>query len=285
MRNKSRVNQIFGFIYLPGKGSIMNRPTKTFRAVIHFISVLMLFGLAACAPAAIPYTGATTAPTISTAQNTPAGSGAVTVSASDTAAPTSTAGTEPAVTPGSASTGAIVYTLVPGKNEARYRVREQLADASLPNDAVGRTSQVSGSIAILPDGSIDPASSKFTVNVTSLQTDRSMRDNYVRRNVLNTDQYPDVVFVPTQVSGLTFPLPASGNVQFQLTGDLTIRDATHPVTWDVQGKLENGAATGTATTTFKFEDFGLTQPKVPVVLGVEDHITLEVDVTLQSSSR
>jgi len=99
--------------------------------------------------------------------------------------------------------------------------------------------------------------------------------------VLNTDQYPSAVFVPSEVSGLPSPLPQSGDVSFKLTGNLTIKDVTKPVTWDVKGSVSNGKATGTATTTFKFEDFNLTQPKVPVVLSIEDHITLEADVTLQ----
>jgi polyisoprenoid-binding protein YceI len=112
-----------------------------------------------------------------------------------------------------------------------------------------------------------------------------MRDNFVRRNVLQTSQYPDATFVPTQVSGLAWPLPQSGPVTFKLTGDLTIRDVTKPVTWDVSGNIQNGQnaqASGLATTSFKFEDFNLQQPQVPVVLSIVDNITLEVDVALQA---
>ena len=35
-----------------------------------------------------------------------------------------------------------------------------------------------------------------------------------------------------------------------------------------------------AKTSFKFEDFNLTQPRVPVVLSIEDNITLEMDVAI-----
>ena len=37
------------------------------------------------------------------------------------------------------------------------------------------------------------------------------------------------------------------------------------------------AVTGTAATAFTFADFGLTQPKVPIVLSVADTIHLEYD--------
>jgi polyisoprenoid-binding protein YceI len=186
-------------------------------------------------------------------------------------------------TSGGTATGGLQFTLVPGKSEARYRVREQLANRDLPSDAIGKTSQVSGSVTIKPDGTIDSAASKVVVDASTLQTDESMRDNYVRRNVLQTSQYPNVTFVPTAVSGLANPLPQSGPVNFQITGNLTIRDVTKPVTWTVTGNVQNGQASGTATTSFTFEDFNLNQPRVPVVLSVVDKITLEMDVTVQSA--
>jgi polyisoprenoid-binding protein YceI len=160
-------------------------------------------------------------------------------------------------------------------------VREQLANISFPTDAIGKTSSVSGSLAIQPDGKILSDQSKFVVDLSSLQSDKSMRDNFVRGNVLQTNQYPQAVFVPTSVSGLPSPLPQSGSVTFQLTGDLTIRNVTKPATWDVKAEVQGNQVTGLATTTFTFEDFNLSQPRVPVVLSVEDHITLELNFTLQ----
>jgi polyisoprenoid-binding protein YceI len=183
------------------------------------------------------------------------------------------------------STGGLTVKIDAQNSEARYRVREQLVKNDLPNDAVGRTKDISGSITIKPDGTIDSTNSKIVVNVASLKTDQNMRDNFVRRNVLQTAQYPEVTFVPTQVSGLTWPLPQTGPVNFKLSGNLTIRDVTKPVTWEVSGNIQDGntaQASGLAKTTFKFEDFNLNQPQVPVVLSIVDKIDLEVDVVLQS---
>jgi polyisoprenoid-binding protein YceI len=182
---------------------------------------------------------------------------------------------------GSNSNGEIEFALVADKSQALYKVREQLARLKLPSDALGKTSSISGSIFIQPDGSVDSAKSKFTVDLSTLQTDQAMRDNFVRRNVLQTDQYPQAVFVPTQITDLPTPVPQSGNVTFKVTGNLTVHNVTKPVTWDVTGSIQNGEATGTATTSFTFEDFGLTQPRVPVVLSVEDKINLEADVVLK----
>ncbi len=186
-------------------------------------------------------------------------------------------------TPAGSSGVGIKFVIDPAKSEVSYAVREQLARLSLPNDAIGKTNAVSGSIALKPDGTLDSANSKITVDLSTLKTDESMRDNYVRRNILQTDQYPQATFVPTQISGLPAAIPQSGSVAFQVTGDLTIRDVTKPVTWDVTGTVNNGVATGTATTSFTFGDFNLTIPRVSVVLSVVDKITLNANVTFQRS--
>jgi polyisoprenoid-binding protein YceI len=247
-------------------------------------SVAAIF-LASCAaaPAAVS-TPAALAPTVAAAISSN------TSTLMPTVAPTAdSSGSTPAAvsttnSPSSGSgSGSTVYTIVPGKSTAQYSVREQLARLNFPSDAVGKTQQVSGSIAVNPDGSIDQTTSKIVVDLSTLQTDSNMRDNFVRRNVLNTNQYPNAVFVPTQVTGLPSPLPTSGPVSFQLTGNLTIQNVTKPVTWDVTGNIQGDQATGTATTSFTFEDFNLTQPKVPVVLSVVDKINLQLDITLQRS--
>ena len=199
-------------------------------------------------------------------------------------APTATAvppSTKASTTNTSSGGDVVRLAAVPEKSEARYRVREQLANVSLPNDAIGRTNEITGAIVLKTDGSIVSPDSKFVVGLQTLQTDRSQRDNYVRRNLLQIDQYPTVVFVPTQATGLPSPLPQSGDVTFKLVGDLTIRNVTKQVTWDVTGKIQGNELAGQATTSFKFDYFGLTQPKVPVVLSIEDHIQLELDIDLQ----
>lgn len=233
--------------------------------------------LAACsAPAAIPTSIPTASAKLAQAESP-------TATSLPAVEPTATTVTEQ---PASAETSSgTKFELVSGQTTASYKLREQLANVSLPNDVIGKTQAVTGSIVFLGDGTIDAANSKITVDVTGLQTDQAMRDNYVRRNVLETSKYPNVTFAPKTLQGLPTPLPASGQVSFQMSGDLTIKDVTKPVTWDVSGTINGDQATGTATVTFKFADFNLTQPRVPVVLSIEDHITLQLDLVLQKTSK
>jgi polyisoprenoid-binding protein YceI len=190
----------------------------------------------------------------------------------------------PASSTSGLQSGETKFALVADKTTASYKVREQLAKRDLPSDAIGTTKLVTGAIVLAADGSIDSKNSLITVDASSLQTDASMRDGFVRRNVLQTDQYQNITFAPTQVSGLPNPIPTSGQVNFKLTGNLTIRNVTKPVTWDVTGTVNGDTATGTATTSLTFEDFSLTQPKISVVLSIVDKIDLQLDLTLQRSS-
>ena len=79
-------------------------------------------------------------------------------------------------------------------------------------------------------------------------------------------------------------LPQNGDVSFKLIGDMTIQNVTKPIAWDVTGTVNNGEATGKATTSITFEDFNLTQPHVSIVLSIVDKINLAVTVDLQRAS-
>ena len=83
-------------------------------------------------------------------------------------------------------------------NEARYRVREQLMGKDLPNDAVGVTNAITGSILAYPDGRIVKDSSKIIIDVRTLKSDQSRRDGFLQRRTLETEKYPTVELVPTE---------------------------------------------------------------------------------------
>lgn len=166
-------------------------------------------------------------------------------------------------------------------NEARYRVREQLARLDFPSDAVGATGAVSGIIVFTADGAILPGASAIRIAVDSLATDSQRRDNYVRRRTLDAATWPEVLFVPTALEGVHWPLPATGDLSFRLRGDLTVRDATRPVVWDVTATIADGIVRGEARTSFTFEEFGMQKPSVGSVLSVADDIRLEYQFTLE----
>lgn len=238
--------------------------------------------LAACSPPAALPTASAPAPTAPPTQVEPG------------PLPTETAGeqipgtgaTETPTAAASVSTeGQIRLVLAADGNEARYLVTEQLANVSLPGDAIGRTDAVTGAIVINPDGTLVSGESKFTVDLTQIQSDQSRRDNFVRDNTLETREFPTAEFVAMQALGLPSPLPTSGDVTFQLVGDMTLHGVTQPATWEVTAQIVDGQElVGTARTSLKFADFEIPVPRVPSVLSVEDNIRLEIDFHLVRES-
>ena len=215
---------------------------------------------------------------------------APTISAPSPAAPTSAAPSAATVkapaaataAPGGSSGDTVRLVVVPSKSKANYRVREQLANVSAPSDAVGVTSAISGTLVGKIDGTLVPGESKFVVDVSTLKSDASQRDNFLRQSVLQTSRYPNVTFVPTSAAGLPTAVPSSGQAAFKLTGDLTVKDVTKPITWDVTcATASSTEGSCHATTSFAFADVGLTIPRVFTVLSIVDKITLELDVDLQ----
>ncbi|MYD52115.1 MAG: YceI family protein [Dehalococcoidia bacterium] len=174
-----------------------------------------------------------------------------------------------------AADGGTVITVEEG-SEALYRINEQLARRDLPNDAVGTTSDIEGQIVFSADGTVDAERSKITVGVRSLQSDSGRRDSYIQRNSLESNQYPEVTLAVTELRGLSWPLPTSGESTFEMVGDLTIRDQTRSVTWETTATFTEGGVEGLAKTVVTFEQYEMTQPRVAIVLSVADEIRLEI---------
>jgi polyisoprenoid-binding protein YceI len=177
--------------------------------------------------------------------------------------------------PLAARTGPTRLVVAPSGNEARWRVRERLASFDFPNDAVGTTRDIGGAIVIGADGQPDSTASKITVNLTTLQSDRSMRDNYIKRRTLETDRFPTAVLVPTRFLRLRTPMPDTGTFTFEIVGNLTVHGVTKSTTWLVTAVGKDGGFAGTALTRVTFEDFAMAQPRVPILLSIEDEINLE----------
>lgn len=192
--------------------------------------------------------------------------------------PTAEATPDPAGSP-----ALLTFTLVPEQSEARYRVREQLVGLSLPSDAVGTTRQVSGQIVVDASGAIVREQSQIVVDLSTLQSDQSRRDRFIKGNTLETDRYPTAIFVPAEAPGFPAAIPTAGEVEFRLVGDLTVRDVTRSVTWEAEANFSEHEVRGSASTAITFAEFNMVQPRVGPVLSIEDPIRLEIDFVFTRS--
>jgi polyisoprenoid-binding protein YceI len=90
----------------------------------------------------------------------------------------------------------------------------------------GRIADVAGTISI-DDKNPQNSSVEATLNAASLDTRTDQRDQHLRSaDFLDVEKFPEIKFRSTRIQG--------GKDSFKLTGDLTIRDVTKPITLDVE---------------------------------------------------
>lgn len=165
-----------------------------------------------------------------------------------------------------------------GETFVGYRVQEELAQIGAVT-AVGRTSDVRGTVTIR-DGTVQPGSS-FTANLQTLRSDRSQRDNALRRQALETDLFPNATFTLKEA----VPLPAgfANGEAFSTTlkGALELHGVTRDVEIPVQAKVENGLIVVVGSIEIKFADYDIAQPRAAIVLSVDDKGVMEFQLFLQ----
>lgn len=155
---------------------------------------------------------------------------------------------------------------------AGFRVEEELTIGEVT--AVGRTGEVSGFIR-LGAGVLEAA--EITVDMSTITTDRSLRDNRTRQ-ALGTDQYPNAVFVLTDPVAL--PADAADGAAFSLeaAGDLTVKGVANPAVFALEAQLVDDVIVVVGSTEVRFDDYGVQAPSAPIVVSVEDHGIIELQL-------
>jgi polyisoprenoid-binding protein YceI len=172
--------------------------------------------------------------------------------------------------------GVIVFTIVQAESEVRFTLDELLNGA--PKTVIGATDQIAGEIAIDPAAPGNAKVGVILVNARTFATDNDFRNRAINNTILETGKYEFVTFTPTDITG--FPEnPALGEaLEFQISGDLTVRDSTHPITFDVTvTAVSETRLEGSASAMLARGDYGLQIPEVPRVANVDEEVLLEID--------
>lgn len=130
------------------------------------------------------------------------------------------------------------------------------------------------------------SSGTFTVDVATINTGVEQRDGHLRSaDFFNAEAYPTMTFVSTKVE-------SNGGDDYRVTGDLTVKDVTRPVTFEVEYlglfTAMNGAqrAGFHAATKINREEFGLTW-NVALESGgwlVGKDIKIEIDLAVEEAA-
>jgi len=158
---------------------------------------------------------------------------------------------------------------------AGFRVEEELTSIG-SNTAVGRTPDVGGSITI-ENGTLTSAT--ITADLTGIVSDESRRDGAIQRS-LGTASNPEATFTLTEPIELGAEANGGDSVEVTASGELTINGVTNPVEITLEAQLVDTMILVTGTTDISFADYEVVAPTAPVVLSVEDHGTVEVQLWL-----
>jgi polyisoprenoid-binding protein YceI len=142
----------------------------------------------------------------------------------------------------------------------------------------GRITDIEG-IIYTDEKDLKNSSVEATLKAVSLDTRTDQRDQHLRSaDFLDVEKFPEIRFRSTRIQG--------DKQSFKLTGDLTIRDVTKPITLDVEFEGETKDPWGgqrlgfSANGKIDRREFGLTWNQAleagGVVVGNDIKISLEV---------
>jgi len=193
------------------------------------------------------------------------------------------AGTTAATVAGGSAQLAGTWRVAEGST-AGYRVREKLAALPAKSDAVGRTPAVTGTVRVDGSGTaLTATEARFEADLTKLTSDESRRDNRIRTDGLQTNQFPTATFVSTR----PIPLPAetaSGQaVKASAEGDLTIHGVTKRVTIPLDVRVTGNKGELVGSLGFPMSDFNITPPNIGGFVTVDPDATLEFKLVLEKA--
>lgn len=208
------------------------------------------------------------------------------------ASPTTAAGASPASTAATSSdpsTGGIdgtwkVDTSIASAADSThsfvgYRVQETLGTIGA-NTAVGRTPNVTGSMTISGSTVSDAT---IEADLTALASDDQRRDGQLRQRGIQTSQFPTATFKLTSPIDLG-SVPADGQeISVTAKGQLTLHGVTKDVEIPLKAKLSGDVIAVTGSLPIVFADYGVEAPTSFVVVSIEDHGTMELQLFFTKS--
>lgn len=145
----------------------------------------------------------------------------------------------------------------------------------------GRFTGVEGTISGNPE-SLENANINFTIDVSTIHTNNTDRDNHLRSaDFFDTENFQNMTFSSTSIE-------KTGAASYDITGDMTIKDITKPVTFKASYEGTGKNPWGVDVAAFEVEskisraEFGLTWNQAleagGVLVGDDITITIEVQV-------
>jgi polyisoprenoid-binding protein YceI len=167
----------------------------------------------------------------------------------------------------------MIWYIDPSHSQINFSVRHMMVST-----VRGQLGKMSGRLELDPERP-EKADFEIKAEVASITTNDERRDGHLRSgDFFNAETFPTISFKSNAVF-------ANGKGRYTASGDLTIRDVTRPVSFDIEllgvgidamGSQKLGA---TAAVAIDRTDFGLTwNMPVPNGLLVGEKVNIEVDL-------
>ena len=198
-----------------------------------------------------------------------------------TTAETGTASTEgdTATTELETAPSTISFVIDQSQSEARFEIDEVLNGD--PTHVVGTTNQVVGQVRVDINDLGTAQFSEIVINARTLETDSERRNRAIRGPVIldsGSDENELISFAVTSIDGLDGSVEVGETVAFALTGDLTVKGITEPVTFDVAvTQTDDTTLEGSATAQVTRDTFEIGIPSVPGVADVTNEVLIGLD--------
>jgi polyisoprenoid-binding protein YceI len=172
------------------------------------------------------------------------------------------------------------WTVVAGpaghETTAGYRVVEKVGGGLVSDTATGRTGSVTGSVTVV---GTQVTAATFTVNMTTLKSDKSLRDTVLKTVGIQTTKYPSATF--TLTGPVALPKTTPGKIgQVNVRGALLLHGVSKAVAISLQYQQNETGFVVLADVPISMADYSITAPSVAGVVSVDHHGSFEIRVNL-----
>jgi polyisoprenoid-binding protein YceI len=165
-----------------------------------------------------------------------------------------------------------------GSSFVGYRVKEQLAFLSSPNEAVGRSTAVTGTMTVAGD-TVEAA--RIEADLTRLASDESRRDNAIRQRGLESERFPKATLELAEPIKLAATPVQGREVRGRGKGRLTVHGVTREVDLDLKGRWNGSTIQVVGQLPVKMSDYRIEPPRFGPVVSIEDSLAVEFNLVFE----
>lgn len=176
-----------------------------------------------------------------------------------------------------AGAGPVTYRIVPEESRVTYEVNETFLEGNRLGTAVGVTRGIDGTLQVDLANPQNSRLDTITIDISQFVSDSSRRDNAIRGRYLESGRFPLAVFQATGIEGLPTTVEEGVDYPLTISGNLTIREVTRPVTFNTVVRMESDRIIGQAQTTILMSDFGFGPISIIGMLNTEDEVRVAFD--------